>query len=355
MSRRPIRRILTGATIFVVVCLAAIGGYIQEGWSVGDAVYMVVITIFGVGYGEVKPVETASLRALTIAVIVFGYAAAVYAVGGFIQMLVDGEFQSLLRSRKMSQGIANLRGHTIVCGYGRMGSIAAEELLSAGHPFVVIDEDEDRVEEAQAAGMLAMVGNATEEETLTEAGVDHATSLATLLPDDATNAFICITARDLNRSLEIISRGESKSAQKKLRRCGADHVVMAAAIGAKRATQIITRPTAASLLSTAGTSQNLNGELQTLGLQMEELRIGTGSPMIGRPISQMEVRGNRGFLIVAVRGADGEVAMNPTGDRCLIAGDIVIVVGHKDDIAELCAAHTLRREPMMYRGSRISD
>lgn len=352
MSEKPIRRVFTGLTIFAFVCLAAVAGYIQQGWTPSDAMYMVVITIFGVGYGEVRPVETVPLRALTISVIVFGYGAAVYAVGGFIQMLVDGELQSLIQSRKMSQGIANLRDHAIICGYGRMGSIVAEELKEKSHPFLIIDASEERVGEAQSDGMLAMVGNATEEETLTEAGIQHANVLATFLPEDAQNAFICVTARDLNSDVEVISRGEMLSAEKKLRRCGADHVVMAAAIGAKRATQMILHPSAASLLKSAGASQHLNDELTAIGLQLEELRIASSSPMVGQPLSSITVRGNRGFLIVGVRSQDGRVEMNPSGQQTLSAGDVVIVVGHQDDIAQLCEAHILKREQMSYRGAK---
>ena len=114
MTTNPLRRVITGIVVFAAVCFVASMGYVREGWSVGDAFYMTVITIFGVGYGEVKPVETTSLRTLTILVIIFGYSAAIYTVGGFIQILIDGELQHAFRSRKMSQGIASLRNHTIL-------------------------------------------------------------------------------------------------------------------------------------------------------------------------------------------------------------------------------------------------
>ncbi|EMI41011.1 potassium channel family protein [Rhodopirellula sp. SWK7] len=354
MPPSPFRRILAGLIVFVSICVVASFGYVREGWTVGDAFYMVVITIFGVGYGEVHPVETTSLRVLTILVIVFGYGAAIYTVGGFMQFLIDGELHSAFRSRKVSQGIAKLRDHTILCGYGRMGSIVANELKERGHPFLVIDENEARVAEAHDAGMLAMIGNATEEETLREAGIEHAKSLATMLPDDALNAFICVTVRDLNRSVEVVSRGESQSAEKRLRRCGADHVVMAAAIGAKRATQLLVHPSAESLLKSDDATHQLKDELSMIGLQMDELQIGRTSVLVGKNLQDIEVRGNRGFLIVAVRSVDGTVDMNPSGSRTLAAGDKVIVVGHRDDLAELCSAHTLKRQQITYRGATLS-
>lgn len=340
----PARRVLVGAAIFLLICSVAVVGYVLEGWSVEESIYMVVITVFSVGYQEVKPIDSTSLRVLTIMVIVFGYAAAVYVVGGLIQMVIDGEFQSLIRDRRMSHGIANLDRHTIICGFGRMGSIVAEELLEQGHPFVVIDADEARVAEAQDAGMLAMIGNATEEDVLVEAGLNRAASLATLLPDDALNAFICLTGRDLQPGIEMIARGESRTAEKKLLRCGANHVVMAAAISAKRASQLILRPSAASLLRESGASEGINDELSTIGLQMEELHIHSDSPLVGRKLEEIDIRGNRGFLIVAVRSRTGKVAINPPCEMALSGGDVVIVVGYQEDISSLCESQALQRE-----------
>ncbi|WP_234952529.1 potassium channel family protein [Rhodopirellula baltica] len=350
MQPTPLRRILLGLGVFSLICAIAIIAYIQMGWSVSDAIYMVVITIFGVGYGEVKPVDTPALRTLTIAIIVLGYGAAIYTVGGFIQFLVDGELQSLLRNRKMSQGIASLRAHTIVCGFGRMGVRVAEELQELGQPFVVIDENTARVEEAQQAGMLAMVGNATDEDILMAAGIDHARGLATLLPDDAANAFICVTARDLAEKVEIVSRAENHSAQKKLIRCGANYVVMAATIGAMRVTQLLVRPTASAVLESHGLSHGISEELSAIGLNLEELRLTSSSPLVSKPLAEIQVRGNRGFLIVGVKRGEDPIQMNPSGNLILEVNDIVIVVGHQNDIAELCLAHKVQRQEILYRG-----
>ena len=157
MNAGPVKRVLLGVGIFLAICVLAVIGYVRAGWPLGDSIYMVVITIFGVGYGEVKPIDSEELRTLTILLIVFGYATAVYTIGGVVQMVVDGELQSALRQRKMSQGIASLENHVIVCGYGRMGAIMARELKQNGKPFVVVDESEVRIAEAQADGCLAML------------------------------------------------------------------------------------------------------------------------------------------------------------------------------------------------------
>ncbi|MEP5991027.1 potassium channel family protein, partial [Rhodopirellula bahusiensis] len=243
--------------------------------------------------------------------------------------------------------------HTIVCGFGRMGVRVAEELQQLDQPFVVIDENSSRVEQAQRAGMLAMVGNATDEDTLLAAGINHARGLATLLPDDAANAFICVTARDLADTVEIVSRAENHSAQKKLIRCGANHVVMAATIGAMRATQLLVRPTASAVLESYGLSHGISEELSAIGLSLEELELSGSSPLVGKPLGDIQVRGNRGFLIVGVKRGDDPIQMNPSGSLILKAKDTVIVVGHQDDITALCLAHKVQRHEMLYRGVKV--
>lgn len=351
MFLSPVRRVFFGLGIFIAICIAAVFGYVRGGFSLHDAIYMVVITVFGVGYGEVQPVQSPFLRTHTILVIVFGYGAAVYTVGGFIQMLVDGELQQALKARKMSNGIANLNDHTIICGYGRIGSMLAKELRDNGKPLVVIDEDAAKIDQAHDDGLLAMVGNATEEAVLTAAGIERAKTLSTMLPVDAANAFICVTARALNKSVEVISRGEAPSAEKKLRMCGADHVVMMPAIAAKRAAQLVIRPTAACLLQTHGMAETVNDELHSIGLVMEELKVESGTVLEGKPISSIELKGNYGFLIVAIRSPDGNVTMNPTGDVPLNAGDVVIVLGHKVDVPTIISQYRLKKAKMSYRGA----
>jgi voltage-gated potassium channel len=351
MITSPVRRVLIGLGVFITVCVLAVIGYVRGGFSIDDAIYMVVITVFGVGFGEVQPIQTPFLRTHTILVIIFGYAAAVYTVGGFIQMLVDGELQNLLKERKMSQGIESLRNHTIVCGYGRIGSMLAKELKAGNKPIVVVDEDESKISQVHQDGLLAMVGNATEESVLQAAGIDHAKTLATMLPIDAANAFICVTARALNRSVEVISRGEAPSAEKKLRMCGADHVVMMPAIAAKRAAQLVIRPTAASLLQSHDLADIVNEDLSVLGLTMEELRVEPGTVLEGKEISFIEVKGNYGFLIVGIRSQDGSVLMNPPVTTILREGDVVIVLGHKKDIPAISSLYRLKQAKMSYRGA----
>ena len=182
--------------LFFFICIVAVTGYVAAGWKLDDAIYMVIITIFGVGYGEVQPVQSAGLRALTITVIIAGYGAVIYTVGGFMQMLIDGELNKALGVRRMTKGIERLSNHTIICGIGRLGTILARELHAAGKPFVAIDTDLDRLQDAEERGYLVIHGDATEEDILEQAGIRRASTVATVLSQDATNVFVTITARE---------------------------------------------------------------------------------------------------------------------------------------------------------------
>lgn len=348
---RAFRRVLWGGAFFVATCAVGTVGYVIAGWTPIDAFYMVIITIFGVGYGEVRPVATPELRGFTIAVIVGGYAAAIYAVGGFVQLVTEGEINRALGARRMNRQVSKLRGHTIICGYGRIGRILARELADAGEALVVVDVDPVKVREADDDGHPTLAGDASREEVLHAAGIDHAKALATVLPDDATNVFITLGASGLNRGVEIIARAEDPSTEPKLRRSGATQVVLPAAIGAERVATLISRPGAHLLLRHADERSALQRHLEPMGLQFEELRLPAHSSLIGRTLDHIEVHGNRGFLIVGLRHANGQLDVNPTGDTPLAEGDTIIVLGHGDDLPDLRRRYQFERE-LTYRGAR---
>lgn len=350
---RPFRKIITGVTLFLAICLVAVAGYMSAGWQLDDSIYMVVITIFGVGYGEVRPIESPGLRALTILVIVSGYAAVIYTVGGLMQMLIDGELNNALGVRRMTKEISGLREHTIICGMGRMGSMLARDLAAAGKPFVVIEGDPARVDEAKDLGYLVVNGDATEESVLEKAGIRHCNTVATVLSEDATNVFVTITARGLNADATIIARGENPRTERKLLGCGADRVVLPTAIGASRVAQLIVRPTAENVLEELPSDRGFTEELGQIGLQFDELEVTHDSPLANRHLNELEVRSNHGFLVVGIRKSDGTVVMNPSGDVALTAGDVVIVLGHENDIPQLAERFTAKKAKIMYRGQMM--
>lgn len=340
----PVKRILTGLLVTLIVVFIAVLGYVSKGWSWNDSFYMVIITIFGVGYGEIQPIDTPFLRWLTIGLIICGYVAAIYTVGGFGQLLIDGELRRILGVRRMQKEIDQLEDHVVICGFGRMGSKLAESLANRGRALVVVDSHLERVEEARSHGCLAIQGNATEEETLRSAGVEKAAILTTVLSDDVANLFITITAHDLNPELEILARAEKPSSIKKLRQVGATNVILPATIGADRLANLILRPGAEQLLNHAELPAGLNQDLSSLGLRLDELEIQNGSSLIGGQMQDLLSRSANSFLIVASRAADGQVVINPPPEHPLALGDSVVLLAHDEDIEQLCRRYSLHSE-----------
>lgn len=344
------KHIILGAIAFFATILIAVLGYVLAGWSVLDAVYMSAITVFGVGYGEVRPITSPELRIFTILIIVAGYTSVVYMVGGIVQMVTEGEIKNVLHSRRMVQEIENLNQHTIVCGFGRIGEILARRLAKAKQPFVIIDNNSDRLDKAQAKGYYVQHGNATDEAILHAAGIKRAKVLATVLPDDATNVFITLTARELNPNLIILARGELPSTEKKLKLAGANQVVLPASIGAERIAHMITHPAAMDFLQQDDGRNTLNELLAQIDVQMDELAIPPDSPLVNQTISDIEIRGKGAFIVVALSKADGTLIVHPEHQLLLAAGDTLIVIGHRGDIPQFAKNYVLKRD-LRYRGS----
>ena len=240
------RTLRVGFTFFTITCLVATVGYVAAGWGWVDALYMVTITIFGVGYGEVRPMDEPWLKFFTMGVIFAGCSSLIYVIGGVIQMLAEGEIEQMLGLRNRSREIDQLSDHTIICGYGRVGQMLAVELANHDESLVIVDRDPELVDKAISDGFLSRQGDAVDEDVLCQLGLLRAKTLAAVLPDDATNVFVTLTARDLNASIRIVARAECPSTERKLMRGGATSVVIPSAIGAIRIAQLATCPIAES-------------------------------------------------------------------------------------------------------------
>ena len=320
----PLKRIRLGAVVLVLILIAATVGYRLGGLTWIESIYMVVITVSTVGYSEV-PEMGPGLQAFTIVVIVLGISAVAYTVGGFIQLMAEGEINRALGLRRMTREIENLQKHIIICGFGRMGQILCEELKRHGEAFVVIDRDGERMVEAENLGYLTLNGDATEEDVLLSVGVKRAKSLITVLPSDTANVFIALTSRNLNQDLQIIARGVFPSAYKKLIQAGANRVVLPAAIGAQRIAAMVMRPSTVELMELF-TGQN------TMNVEIDEVVIGPESGLVEQSVQDVETQRRHGLLIVAVKRAAGELVFNPDADFTFQPDDTVIVMGRLQDI-----------------------
>ena len=331
-TQTHIRKVQLGLGVLTASVVVGTVGYIAAGWDPVHAVYMVVITLFGVGYGEVEPVESVPLQLFTIGFIIVGCLSALYSIGVIFQMITEGEINRLVGARKMTRGIEQLSGHVVVCGYGRVGQILAEELTEAGTPFVVVDASRKRCDLAEEAGRLVLNGDATSEETLELARTPHARTLVTCLPDDALNVFITLTAREIAPDVEVIARAELPSTKNKLLRSGADRVVLPAEIGAARMAKLILNPSAETLLEDDAETEQFNDELEEFGLSLKEIALPEGAAACGASLSEVDFGSSRGVLVVAVRGRDGETHACPNGATLLTGGDTLIVLAHRDDL-----------------------
>jgi voltage-gated potassium channel len=339
-----IKRIFTGFLVFFATLILAIAGYRIGGCGWLDSIYMVVITVFGVGYGEVCPMTTPAHKIFTMVVIIAGTSSAVYIVGGFIQMVTEGELEVALGVRRMKKGIENLEHHAIVCGYGRIGQILARKLEESRIPFVVIDQDVQRTTEAEEHGYLVKTGNAADEEILRSAGVERANVLATVLPNDAVNVFITLTARELNPDLRILARGELPSTEKKLRLAGADQVVLPASISANRIADMITHPATLDFLDQEDGRSTLNEMLSRVDVQVDEVAIAPDSPWVNGTIGELEVQAKGTFIVVALRKAKGKTLIHPPRYERLDANDILVVMGHRGDLPRLVKRYVVNRQ-----------
>jgi voltage-gated potassium channel len=300
-------------------------GYVLLGWSFFDAFYMVVITISGVGFGEVRPLRSSSERIHTILVITFGMVAVGYTLARFIQFLTEGEIQNLVGHRRMRRQIELLSGHTVVAGFGRVGALVCEELSEAGLPFVVIELSGDKIPEVESHAYLYIQGDATEEPILREAGLTRAAQLVSVMPHDAANVYITLTARQMCPSVKIIARAEQPSTQKKLRQAGADHVILPAVIGAHRIVSLLTNPSAVEFAE-------LVTQRSSLAIEMDDVPIREGSPLANHSLRDSDVGRRTGLIVIAVKRKDGRVEFPPAGDELLAPGDSVVVLGRRANL-----------------------
>jgi voltage-gated potassium channel Kch len=336
LFRPPLRNLTITVIYMVVVFVLGTAGYLVAGWSLDDAVYMVILTIYTVGYEEVRPIATPELRELTVVIIVLGCTGMIFLTSSLVQFITINQLQQVFGTRRMQTQIDKLADHVIVCGFGRIGQMLASELKAGGARFVILERSDKRVEESRNLGYLTVQGDATDEAALRLVGIDRARALATVLPDDAANVFITLSARSLNRSLEIIARGEAPSTEKKLRHAGADKVVLPTHIGAERIAEMILYP-AAPLMGGAESARDVERALTKLGLQMEVAVAADGGPLAGRTIEEIETVANGAFMVVQLKYRNGETLDRPPGDLRIEPGDGVVCVG-RGGLAGLLAA-----------------
>jgi Trk K+ transport system NAD-binding subunit len=287
---------------------------------------MVVLTIYTVGFREVRPIDGPFLRAVTMGVMFLGCTGMILMTGALVQLFTASEIRNLLGMNRVKSDIEKLKDHVIVCGFGRIGATLTKELREAGAPFVIIERDEKRAEDVRNLGYLCIVGDATDEAALKTAGVERAKALATVLPDDAANVFITLSARSLNKTMQIIARGEAPSTERKLVHAGADKVILPTHIGAERIAELILYPTTAKLLRGSAQARSVERALRHFGLEMEVVTASEDGGGAGLTVSELEQRAAGAFLVAQIDRPGGDPLVGPPGDTPIQPGDGLVIV-----------------------------
>ena len=322
----PIRRLFWGVCVLVIIIAAGVIGYVViEDWSFVDALYMTIITVTTVGYDEVHPLTTTG-RIFSIFLIVGGVSGALYALSGIAGYIIEGHLGTTLGRRRMERTIAKLKEHFILCGYGRVGQEIARIFTEEGVPFVIIDKDQESIATAEKDGYLYVLGDATSDEVLKEAGIERARGLVIAVGNDADSVYITLSARGLRPDLFIEARSSSSMAGAKLKKAGADRIISPYSLGARRMAQLALRPIVVDFIDTV---ISLRGR----ELQMENIVVGSDSALAGLTIEEIHRRTKAAILAIGKKG--GKLLANPQGEETIESGDRLITLGTKKQLAAL--------------------
>ena len=330
-----VRHHFTGPVVAVFLLLlvtsgGTVGYVVIEGWSWWDAFYMTIITVTTVGYREVHTLSRAG-EIFTTLLLIGGVGTAFYAFTLGATIVVEGGLAKRLRRHRVNRMIDELDGHFILCGFGRIGSVIADEFRQQDIPFVVVERDPARVEEALERGILVVEADASREETMKRLRIDRARGLVAAVGTDAENVYTILTARVLAPGLFIVGRAETEDAERKIRRAGADRVVSPYAIGAQQMAQTALRPAVVDFVKLATQAGNLD-------LAMEQIRVLAGSSLAERTLVEANLRHRFGVIVVGIQRAGGRMEFNPAPDAIMKESDQLVVLGRPASLRELESA-----------------
>ena len=328
--REPLKKFITILSVLLLLVLfSTVGIHLIEGWPWIDCLWHTIITISTVGYGLVRPLSPEGML-FTMLVIVVAFAVFAYGASAVASMIFEGELQKILTVKRMEKMVAKLKNHTIVCGLGRTGQAAIKELYKEKVPFVVIEKDEGKIEEAKEhyPNLIYIHGDATQDETLLKAGVKSASNLIVATADDADNLFITLSAKNLNPRLRIVTRANREENVIKLKRAGATEVILPNVIGGLRMASLAIRPSVVSFLDIV----THHGEID---LRLEEVKVPKGSPFHGKLLKNLDIPKKTGVIVIGIRREDGSFILNPTSTTMVLEGDSLIIIGTKEQAERL--------------------
>ena len=314
--------------IFLLLCIliaGTLGYHFIEGWSLFDSLYMTVITLATVGYGETHPLHVPG-RVFTIFLILGGMGIILYGISELTQFIVQGGIAGILRRRKMERNIKKISHHYILCGAGNNGHYVLEELIRTKRKVVAVEQDPKKVQSLINRGIPTVEGDASNDNILREAGIDRAIGLVSTLPEDKDNLFVVITARGLNPKLRIVAKVDEIEVREKFFRSGADSAVSAPYIGGLRMASELIRPDTTTFLDSMMRDSS--------ALRVDEVKIGSTSNYRGKTIASCDVLASSGVVLVSMRRGTDEkdFIFNPPPHTILNTGDTLIVIGNPEQL-----------------------
>lgn len=321
----PLARIRAGLLVLLLVLVLGSAGYVLLGFTALDAVYQTVITVTTVGFREVEPIDTAARKIYTIVLVLGGVSTATYTFGITLEALIEGHLRAHLAARRKGRELAALQAHVIVCGWGRLGRAVGNAVVLAGTDVVVIDRDPGRFTDLP---LHTVVGDATDDAILQQAGIMHAKTLVTALETDAENTFVTLSGRALRPDLIIIARAWTNTSEPKLVRAGADHVVNPQRIGGDRMAAFAIQPHVTDFLDVV----MHDGSLE---LQLGQALVRAMGQLTGQTLAETNIQAATGALLLAIRTPQGAFVTNPDVHTRLTDGHVLIAIGSASQLKDL--------------------
>ena len=307
-----------------VVAAGTSGFHFIEGWTWFDGFYMTLTTMTTIGYGEIHPLSHTG-RIFNSFLIVFSVVGAGFTIATISQALLEFEFGKAIGRRRMEHQLEKISDHYIICGAGRVGRTVARQLIARGQRCVMIEKDAARARWAENERIPVIIGNASSEENLKKARIEHARGFVAAVTSDAENLYIVLTARGFRSDLKIIARASEEEATSKLLRAGATQVLSPYYFIGHRIAQLLLRPNVLDFIDTAIGTERLD-------IEIGEVQVSAGSLLEGKSLADSAIREQAGVIVLAVKGAAGAMTFNPAPKELIRAGDTLIVIGGDDQL-----------------------
>jgi voltage-gated potassium channel len=324
----PLRRIIPPLIVLVIIItLATLGYTLIEHWRLLDALYMVTITLSTVGFREVHELSDAG-RIMTMGLIIFGVGTGAYIVGQVVEMMVEGQIVGYRRVRNMEKRISELKGHYIICGFGRVGHQVAKEFDAEKIPYIVIDSKPETASELGEKNIPYIVGDMAADETLESAGIKKAKGLIACADSDTANVYVTLSAREMSPNLYIVARASTIVTEAKMKKAGANRVISPYFIAGNRMASMALRPVAVDFLDTVMRSENVE-------LELEEYAINDGAKIVGKTLAELEIKQKTGATVLAIKKGTGKFNLQPGAKTVVDHGDVMVALGTEQQLALL--------------------